>query len=96
MIYNQRTKQLERMRGVQGEVRPMFKMSSIGDEVSLPCLDKKNEDGTCQDKKNEDGTCQDKKNEDGTCQDKKNEGGTCQDKKNEGGTMSWLRSLKLW
>ncbi|XP_020627068.1 tripartite motif-containing protein 45-like isoform X4 [Orbicella faveolata] len=66
MIYNQRTKQLERMRGVQGEVRPMFKMSSIGDEVSLPCLDKKNEDGTCQDKKNEDGTCQDKKNEGGT------------------------------
>jgi len=36
-MYNQRTRQLDTWRRIQGEVRPMFELCCIGDEVSLPC-----------------------------------------------------------
>ena len=37
MMYNQRTRQLDTWKRIQGEVYPMFKLYCIGDEVALPC-----------------------------------------------------------
>ena len=36
MMYNQRTRQHNSWRGIQGEVCPMFELCCIGDEVTLP------------------------------------------------------------
>ena len=36
-MYNQRTRQLDTWRGIQGEVHPMFELCRIRDEVTLPC-----------------------------------------------------------
>jgi len=36
MTYNQRTRQLDTWRGIQGKVRPIFELCCIGDEVTLP------------------------------------------------------------
>ena len=37
MMYNQRTRQRDTWRRIQGEVHPMFELYCIGDEVTLPC-----------------------------------------------------------
>jgi len=37
MMYNQRTREFDTWRRIQGEVRPIFELCCIGDEVTLPC-----------------------------------------------------------
>ena len=37
MMYNERTRQLDTWRKIQGEVHPLFELYRIGDQVTLPC-----------------------------------------------------------
>ena len=37
MMFNERTRQLDTWRRIQGEVHPLFELNRIGDQVTLPC-----------------------------------------------------------